>query len=66
MKHDMDQVLYFCKWCGKSMLEVIDNDDVECHGTSGIFHIEYLKKKKEFDIIIKPILNRLYNEHFLP
>jgi hypothetical protein len=58
MKHDMDQIFYFCKWCGKSMVEVIE-DDVKCHGTSGIFHIEYLKNKKEFDIIMSPILNRL-------
>lgn len=59
MPHTMSPTIYYCKWCGKSLMELEDSSDRECHGTSGIFHINYLKAKKQFDIMMNPILNRI-------
>ena len=59
MPHTMAPTFYYCKWCGKSFEELVENNENECHGTSGIYHINYLKNKKEFDTIMDPILDKL-------
>ena len=59
MPHTMAPTFYHCKWCGKSLEQLVEQDEQECHGHSGIFHINYLKKKKEFDTIMNPILNKI-------
>jgi len=59
MPHTMAPTFYHCKWCGKSLEELVESDEQECHGTSGIFHIDYLIAKKKFDTIMNPILNKL-------
>ncbi len=53
MKHSMSQYIYYCKWCGQSMEDLINLDQEECGGTKGVYHIQYLRIKKEIDKMIK-------------
>ena len=60
MKHNMDTTFYYCKWCGESMMHLVEVENGDkCHGNDGIIHINYLIRRREFDIIMNPILNRL-------
>jgi len=59
MKHSMSQYIYYCKWCGQSMEDLINLDQEECGGHQGVYHIQYLRIKKEVDKMIKPIIKGL-------
>ncbi len=59
MSHTMSPTIYFCKWCGKSLEQLVENDEQKCHGTSGIYHINYLINKKKCDKMFQPILDKL-------
>jgi hypothetical protein len=41
------------------MEDLINLDQEECGGTKGVYHIQYLRVKKEIDKMIKPFLNHL-------
>ena len=59
MKHSMSQYIYYCKWCGQSLEDLVDVNQEECNGTKGVYHIQYLRVKKEIDKMIKPIIKGL-------
>lgn len=61
MKHEMDHIFYHCKWCGESMMFLVESPTGNvCSGHDGIIHINYLIRKRVFDKIMNPILKRLY------
>jgi hypothetical protein len=59
MKHEMDQIFYYCKWCGGSMIKLIEEEKIRCRGSEGVYHINYLAKKREFEKEIQPIIDRM-------
>ncbi len=59
MKHSLAQYIYYCKWCGKSMEDLVNLDEEECQGHEGVYHINYLIIKKDIDRMMQPILSKL-------
>lgn len=59
MKHSMSQYIYYCKWCGQSMEDLISLAQENCDGTKGVYHIQYLRVQREVGKILNPVLNRL-------
>lgn len=63
-EHDIDWVIYCCRQCGLGMIELVNDNIVDCPGTPGVTSLTYRRHRKKFDAIMDPILKDLLDYAF--
>jgi hypothetical protein len=48
MKHRVDEKVFYCMQCGKSLLDIFDDQHYECEGIEGYVHPEFVKVRLKF------------------
>jgi hypothetical protein len=48
MKHKVDDRVFYCMQCGKSLLDIFDDRHYECDGIEGYIHPEFVKVRLKF------------------
>jgi hypothetical protein len=59
--HTMSPTFFFCKWCGKSLENLVDSNRPDCLGTHGVLHIDYLRHRREFSLLMRPIHSKIFS-----
>jgi hypothetical protein len=48
MKHQVDDRVFHCMQCGKSLLDIFDDKHYECDSIEGFVHPEFVKVRLRF------------------
>lgn len=59
MKHNLNFSLDWCEWCGRPRTEIIDDNVVECDGTSGRMHPRFFDAQERAKAVFFPAVKAI-------
>ena len=59
MKHRVDDRVFHCMQCGKSLIDIFEDQHYECEGIKDYIHLDFVKATLQF---IKMIADHKYNK----
>jgi hypothetical protein len=52
MKHRVDDKVFHCMQCGKSLLDIFDDKHYECEGIHGYIHLDFVRTLLQYIKIV--------------
>jgi len=59
MKHRVDDRVFHCMQCGKSLIDIFDDQHYECESIEGYIHPEFVKVRLQ---LVKHLADHSYNK----